>query len=152
LIAHRVPSYAKSTRKRLVQHPRVFFFDNGILNALLRNFKVSTDRAGMLFENLVHSQIRAGAAAADIEVDISSFRTEHGAEIDFIVNVDGETWAVECKATTDLANVNKKPFQSFQSVHGSKFTPVVVYRGEVEKVIDGVHVMPWQTLLKNMGI
>jgi len=152
LIVHRVGPYTKSARTRLVQHPRFFFFDNGILNALLRNFVASTDRAGMLFENLFHSQLHASAAAADIEIGVSSFRTEHGAEIDFIVDMGAKTWAIECKAAFDLTSVNRKPFKSFELIHGTNFVPVVAYRGSVEKEIDGIQVLPWQTLLKKMSL
>ena len=54
LLVHRVSAFAKSSRKPLVQHPRYFFFDNGVLNALLKDFVPSVDRKGFLFENLFH--------------------------------------------------------------------------------------------------
>ena len=152
LLVHRVQAFAKNTRTRIVQHPRFFFFDNGILNALLRNFGASVDRSGFLFENLFHSQLMACSYAADIEIQISSFRTEHGAEIDFIVEIEGKTWAIECKSSDHIDKLNAKSFKSFQSIYGKKFTPAVAYRGTIEKVIDGVIVAPWQDLIKKMGL
>jgi predicted AAA+ superfamily ATPase len=152
LLVHRVQSFAKSTRTRIVQHPRFFFFDNGILNALLRNFGASVDRNGFLFENLFHSQLMASAYAADVDIQVSSFRTEHGAEIDFIVELAGQTWAIECKSSTHIEAVNSKPFKSFQAIKGKNFISAVAYRGPIEKVIDGVIVAPWQVLLKKMGL
>jgi len=152
LIAHRVEAFSKNTRTRLVQHPRFFFFDNGILNALLKNYIPSVDRLGFLFENLFLSQLKACAYAADTEVEIFNFRTEHGAEIDFIVELRGVTWAIECKASTEIASVNQKPFKSFEAVHGPNFIPVIAYRGKIAKEIDGVRVLPWQTLLQTMGL
>ena len=56
LIAYRMDAFSKSARRRLTQHPRYFFFDNGVLNGLLENFIVSDDRKGMLFENLLFTQ------------------------------------------------------------------------------------------------
>jgi predicted AAA+ superfamily ATPase len=50
--------------KRLIRHPKFYFFDVGVLNALLGNYKVSSDRIGVLFETFVFQQIRALAAAS----------------------------------------------------------------------------------------
>jgi uncharacterized protein len=152
LIASRVNSFAKSSRKRLVQHPRFFFFDNGILNALLKNFIASSDRAGFLFENLFYSQLKASACAGDKEIEISNFRTEHGAEIDFIVEFAGEVWAIECKSALDITKINSKPFKSLASIYKKPFRSVIAYRGDVKKEIDGVWVMPWQELIKEMEL
>ena len=55
MIIHRCDAFTKSGKRRLVQHPRYFFFDNGVLNALLGNYTVSDDRVGMLFENLLYT-------------------------------------------------------------------------------------------------
>lgn len=152
LLVHRVHSFAKSMRTRIVQHPRFFFFDNGILNALLRNFGASVDRSGFLFENLFHSQLVASAYAADVNIEISSFRTEHGAEIDFIVELAGQIWAIECKSSTHIETINSKPFKSFQTIKGKNFISAIAYRGNTEKIIDGVIVAPWQVLLQKMGL
>lgn len=45
----------KSERKRLVQHPKILFFDCGILNGLLGSFQRPADRGGRIFENLIGS-------------------------------------------------------------------------------------------------
>ncbi len=151
LILHRVDAFTKSSRKRLVKHPRFFLFDNGLLNALLGNFVPSSDRMGMLFENLFLSQLMASSFAMDVEIRVSNYRTEHGAEIDFIVEINQEVWAIECKSTHQVAKVNQKPFASFREVC-PQFLPVVVHMGKVSKQIDGVDVLPWQECLKNMGL
>jgi len=152
LMVTRASPFTKSNRKRLVQHPRFFFFDNGILNALLKNFVDSADRSGFLFENLFFSQLQTSAFAADKEIDVSSFRTDHGAELDFIVEVSGTVWAIECKASTDIAAVNTKPFKSFEAVYRKPHQRVIAYRGAEEKEIMGIKIIPWQKLLKHMGL
>lgn len=152
LLVHKVPSYSKSNRKRLVQHPRYFLFDNGILNALLRNFKCSEDRIGMLFENLFYSQLKTSSYALDKEIDISNYRTEHGAEIDFIVEIEGKTWAIECKSSKNITKVNKKPFESFAEVCKADFHPAIAYLGNESKRVSGIDVLPWQVLLKKIGL
>jgi len=44
------------------------------------HFAASADRIATLFEHLVFSQMRALAAARDVDMTISSYRTEHGSE------------------------------------------------------------------------
>ena len=72
LLVRRVDAFAKSIRRRLVQHPKFFFFDVGILNGLLGNFEASADRIGRFFEHLVCNQIPHEASAADMELHIST--------------------------------------------------------------------------------
>ena len=52
LIFHRIEPFAKSARIRLVQHPKYYIFDVGVLNGLLGNFICSDDRIERLFETL----------------------------------------------------------------------------------------------------
>ncbi len=150
LIVQRVDAFARSERRRLVRHPRYFFFDNGVLNGLLANFAPSQDRIGMLFEHLMHSQLRASAAAHDAEVRIGSYRTEHGAEVDLILEVGDAVWAIECKASRNVAKTDLRGLKSFAELVGKKHRAVVAYLGEGKRRIDDVEVWPWQALLREI--
>ena len=152
LIVQRCLSFAKSERKRLIQHPRYFFFDNGVLNGLLLNFVASDDRKGLLFEQLVFNQIQQAAASLDLDYRISTYRTEHGAEVDFIVELEGEIWAIEVKASSNVGQSDLNGLKSFRSYYSKRHRPVVAYLGTASKRIDEVQVLPWQELLKQMGL
>ncbi|MGE0173367.1 MAG: ATP-binding protein [Oligoflexales bacterium] len=152
LLIHRVYPFAKSGKTRLIQHPRLFFFDNGVLNALLGGFAVTTDRMGKLFENLMFSQIFFGAKHAGLPVEISTFRTEHGSEVDFVVRLAGTIWAVEAKASKNVGPDDLRGLRSFREFFGKSCRCAVAYLGSVEKSIDGVVVLPWQSLLREMGL
>jgi len=152
LILHRCEAFRKSERRRLVQSPRFFFFDTGVLNGLLNNFTASADRIGGLFEHLLFNQFLHGAASKDKEIRLSSYRTEHGAEVDFIVELEGNTLAVEAKASSNVGRFNLKGLRSFADYYGKKHRPLIAYLGTVRKVIDGVEIIPWQTLLKDLDL
>ncbi len=152
LLVHRTDSFSKSTRKRLIQHPRFFFFDNGILNALLRNFVCSPDRQGALFENLFCSQLFSSAAASDLEISVTNFRTSHGAEVDFIVSIGTETFAVECKAVVNVPNFSRTGFESFEKYLGKPVRKIVAYQGTDSLQRDDVSILPWQIALRDMGL
>jgi predicted AAA+ superfamily ATPase len=152
LIVHRLAPFAKSARRRLVQHPRYYFFDPGVLNGLLGNFKASPDRIGNLFEHLVFTQITHSALALDKRINLSSYRTEHGAEVDFIVTRDGETLAIESKASRNVGTNDLRGLNSFAEYYGKPHRAMVFYLGAHRRKIGNVEIFPWQDGLNEIGL
>lgn len=152
LIVNRCPPFTRSDRKRLVLHPKYYFFDTGVLNGLLGNFEASPDRIGRLFEHLFFNQLLAGAKARDRDIRVSNYRTEHGAEIDFIVELEKDVWAVELKSSSQISRNDLRGFKSFSDFFGKKHRSVIAYRGQAAKEIDGIRAVPWQQALKEMGL
>lgn len=152
LLVRRLESFARSVTRRLVQHPKLFFFDVGVLNGLLGNFEVSADRVGSLFEHLICQQLFDGAAALDRELKVSTFRTEHSAEVDFIVETGGRVWAIELKASTTVASSDLRGLSSFADYLGKAHQARVWYLGAERRRIGGVDVVPWQQGLRELGL
>lgn len=151
LLVHRAEAFAKSATRRLVQHPKLYFFDVGVLNGLLGNFVASPDRVGRLFEHLVYTQLVHSAAAFDDEVRVSSFRTEHGAEVDFIVERGGEVCAIEAKASRTVAPSDLRGLERFATWYGKPHRQMVWYLGRDAKRVGRVDVLPWQHGLRALG-
>jgi predicted AAA+ superfamily ATPase len=147
LVVYSVEPFAKSAKRRIIQHPRFFYFDVGALNGALGNFSVSADRLGSLFEHLVLQSIKSTAAGYDQEVRISGYRTEAGAEVDFIVETGGRVFAVEVKASANVGKSDLRGLQSFAEFYGKKHQPMVVYTGTRSQVWDGVEIMDLPTAL-----
>jgi len=152
LIVQRLAPFAKSARRRLVQHPRYYFFDPGVLNGLLGNFKVSPDRIGNLFEHLIFTQIAHSALALDKQINLSSYRTEHGAEVDFIVTSNGETLAIESKASRNVGRSDLRGLDSFAEYYGKPHRSMVFYLGAERRKMGRVKVLPWQEGLREIGL
>lgn len=152
LIIRRCEAFRKSLRRRLVQHPRFFFFDTGVLNGLLENFLVSADRIGPLFEHLIFNQIVDSAQSRDRQLRISSYRTEHGAEVDYVVELDGQIFAVEIKAASRITHPDVRGFKSFADYVGKPHHPILVYLGQEKKLIDGIRILPWQDFLRELDL
>jgi predicted AAA+ superfamily ATPase len=151
LIVRRAEPFTRSTTRRLVQHPKFFFFDVGVRNGLLGNFTASADRIGGLFEHLVFSQVAAGAAARDREIRVSSYRTEHGGEVDLIIEVDRRLWAIELKASRTVGMADLRGLRSFRGFYGRHHEPRIWYLGETPRVVEGVTVQPWQEGFASSG-
>ena len=150
LLARKIEPFAQSSVRRLIQHPRFYFFDPGVLNGLLGNFTVSADRRGFLFEHLVVTQILHEAAARDLEVRLSGYRTEHGAEVDLIVEIGRETHAIEIKASKNVRAEELKGFESFKNYYGRPHRCWLFYEGDVARVVQGVDIRPWQSGLREL--
>ena len=152
LVVRRCETFASSERKRLVKHPRFFFFDTGVLNGLLRNFNVSKDRIGKTFETLFFNQVFDSANSLNLPIRISSYRTSNGAEVDFIVEFKNVLWAIEVKAGSNVATSDLRGLKSFREYYGKKCRTVVAYLGTQKKNIADVEIWPWQELLREMGL
>jgi uncharacterized protein len=152
LLVHRCEAFTKSGRRRLVQHPKYFFFDNGVLNGLLGSYQLAEDRLGMLFENLIYTQLVHSAHAGGQRLRVTTYRTEHGAEVDFICELDGLTWAIEAKASRNVGRDDLRGFRSFAEFYKKPHRKVVAHMGSTASRIDDVDILPWQELLKAMGL
>lgn len=150
LIVKRCEAFAKSTRKRLIQHPKFYFFDIGVLNGLLNNFTVSADRVGLLFEHFIFNQLNEIANSHLKSVRISSYRTENSVEVDFILEHQNEIIAIEVKASKTVSSFDTKGLKNFADYVKKPCRLVVIYLGEEKKVIDGIDVLPWITFFKDV--
>ena len=96
---------------------------------------------------MIHS-----AHAKDLDVRISSWRTSHGLEVDFIVERGSKTWVVEVKSNTVAHKSHLSGLKGFANFYKKKHYPLLAYLGEARKKIAGVPVLPWQDALKEMGL
>ena len=151
LMVRRLDAFAKSATRRLIQHPKLYFFDVGVLNGLLGNFEASLDRVGDLFEHLVCQQLFDSAAALDVPIRVSTFRTEAGAEVDFIVEFEGKVWAIEVKASTNVGPGDLTGLRRFSDYFGKSHQARLWFFGAEPRRIAGVDVLPWQQGLEEMG-
>jgi hypothetical protein len=149
MIVRRVDSFAASSKRRLVQHPRFFFFDNGVLNGLLNNFSVSDDRKGQLFENLFVTQLIYSLSYSEHEYRISTYRTDAGAEVDLILELNGEVFAIEVKSGS-FSKAELRGLGSFSAYYGKKCRLVVVVPHETHRIMDGIEVMSWVEFLSRI--
>lgn len=152
LVAHRISIFDGISNADVIKHPKLYFFDVGVLNGLLQNFNVSADRVGHLFEHLVYNQIRNSAFAHDVPCEIFFFRTRHGLEVDFIVRINGKVWAIEAKAGA-IDDGDLQPLRAFRDYFpGVAGCIAVTLRQERRwKSKDGIVVGDTAAMLREIG-
>lgn len=152
LIGYRVSHYGDVPDGiDLIKHPKFYFFDNGVYNGLIGNFAASLDRIGKLAEQLVYSQLLHSAWALDKDIKISSFRTRSGLEVDFIVEIDQQIFAVEVKNNQDIISDDLAGLNFFNDTIKAPKKLFLLHMGTSEKKFKEVWSLPWQKGLKAMG-
>lgn len=135
----------------LVKHPRYFFFDIGVVNALRGGFEISQDRIGAMWEYLVYNQITNTSASLDKENALYNFRTRGGLEVDFIYSDEGKKTAIECKSSL---SINSSDYQNLIAIekYYPKIKKLVIYRGNTERKENGVWIVPLKKALDILGL
>lgn len=135
----------------LVKHPRFFFFDIGVVNALRGSFDTPLDRVGPLWEHVVFNQLQNSIQSYDSDWQIYNFRTRGGLEIDFILSMSSQKVAIECKAATHIDKSDYRNLFEIQRYY-PKIKRIVIYRGKNEKKDQGIWILPLPKALKILGL
>ena len=151
LIAERVPSFEDAESADVIKHPKLYFFDVGVLNGLLGNFESSPDRMGALFEQFIFNQLRNSAQALDLPLKVFFFRTRHGVEVDFILEHQNKIWAIEIKSG-QVSDADLKGLQAFRSYYPKVHQCMAVGIGEQRRFKDNILICDWVTMLKELGL
>ncbi len=98
-IIHRLPALKRNLRNEIKRGVKVYFWDNGILNAIIGNFNEVPSRQdqGALWENFAISERRKFLANNSIYARSYFWRTTLKQEIDYIEELNAGFSAVEIK-------------------------------------------------------
>ncbi len=105
LVLFRVPAWSGSDRASLVAHPKLYLFDTGVRNALLRRplDHPLEDERGPLLEHFVAQELHRRTGTLWPEARLFHYRSKHGAEVDFVLEVGRELWGIEVKAARTVS-------------------------------------------------
>ena len=144
LVMFRVPSWSGSSRASAVGHPRLFLFDIGVRNALLRRPLDAPlpDERGILLEHFVACELHRRLGTAWPEAALFHYRTRSGAEVDFVIEAGRELWGIEVKAGHRVARSMLRGLASLASRAGRVTRRIVVYLGDRPQLLEGVEVLP----------
>lgn len=98
-VVFRLPAYSRNLRNELTKRRKVFFYDNGVRNAILGNYALLPSRTdtGQLWENFLVSE-RVKWLQQNRSYTLRYFwRTTEAREIDYLEEFDGNLLAFEFK-------------------------------------------------------
>lgn len=106
-IVFRLGSYSNNLRNELKQSKKIYFYDLGIRNAVISDFRQPENRTdiGALWENfIIAERVKQISYSRDF-VNLWFWRTLQQQEIDLIEEADGQLKAIEIKWNPKKANV-----------------------------------------------
>lgn len=95
----RLTGYSRNMRNELKNSKKIYFYDNGIRNALISNFANVESRTdvGALWENFVISERMKRNESDRAWCNSYFWRTKDQTEIDYLEEMDGKLFAYEFK-------------------------------------------------------
>ena len=117
LMGYRIPAFRKVMKRRLMQAPKFYYFDIGVVNHLLHRKEMSRGSAdyGHAFEHVVIQEIYAWLHYTHSEEVLSYWRTYTGIEVDAIIG-DARV-AIEIKSTEEVQPRHTKGLKAFGEEH-----------------------------------
>ncbi len=116
LIAHRIPTFTKRAKRRLIQKDRFYYFDAGIYRYLRPKGILDTpsEIEGAGLETCFMQVFLALNDYYCWDKQLYYWRTSNGLEVDFVVYGEEGLWAFEIKHTTTMTSRMLNGLKEFQ--------------------------------------
>lgn len=133
-VIFRLNSFSRNMRREIKKSRKVYFWDNGIRNAIINNFNsldLRTDK-GALWENFIISERMKYLAYHRIPTNVYFWRTTTGMELDWLEERGGKLYAFEAKwnperrAKLPLGFGEAYPETEFQVVHRENYLEFLI--------------------------
>lgn len=133
-VIFRLPSLSRNLRNELKSTRKIYFYDNGVRNALISNFSDISMRAdtGALWENWMVSELVKKRHHDRTFVNRYFWRTTQQQEVDFIEEADGRftayefKWNPQKKARLSQTFLKAYPDTDFITVNRDNFFTLLV--------------------------
>jgi predicted AAA+ superfamily ATPase len=111
-VIFRLPPLSRNLRKELKRKRKIYFYDNGIRNAIIAQYQPLELRqdVGALWENWLISERKKTLHYKGIHANAFFWRTQDQQEIDYVEERDGKMWAFEMKWSAKAKPAFSKTF------------------------------------------
>ncbi len=143
LIGRQLPPWKKSKKRRLIETSKFYFFDTGIVSALLsyKTLHPATDNFGRAFEHFIFQECWAYRHYSRLDFPIHFWRTAAGSEVDFVLG-DAEV-AIEIKSSENAGD-KTTGIHLFKQEFKCKNAFIVSRDPVPRKISSDITVLPWK--------
>lgn len=151
LIGYFVPPFSKRAKRRLISHPKFYFFDPGVYRAIrpIGPYDVGSEVSGVALETLVFQQINAMNDLLNWGYKLYYFRTSTGVEVDFVLYGERGIVGVEVKLSERFNESMIKGLKNFGRDY-PEAKLYLLYLGKEKLYMDNVTVIPVAEFLIEM--
>ena len=125
-VIFRLPAFARNVRNEIRKGKKFYFYDNGIRNAIIKNFQLPGQRTDMgpLWENFLISERMKAIFQYNLDADRYFWRTTQQQEIDYIEESNQALTAWEFKwSNRKKARIPKTFSRAYPEARCSVVTP-----------------------------
>lgn len=145
LLGRFVPSFTRRPKRRVIQAPKFYFADVGVVNVLARRGRLERggDLYGKAFESWVLHELWAASRYRELFFEIAYWRLASGFEVDFVLG-DMEA-AVEAKAVTRVTSDHLRGLRQLAVEHPEvRQRWLVCLEPKARRTDDGIEIVPYR--------
>lgn len=147
LIGYTIPAFTKNVKRRVIQSPKFYYFDVGIVNFLLRRRSLLPGSAefGHAFEHLIMQELIAYIGYSESQHSLSYWRTTSGYEVDAVIG--NANVAIEIKSTEEVHSHHTRGLKAFSEEFPNSRL-IIVSMDKYPRRMNEIDVIPAQHFLK----
>ncbi|MDX2345518.1 MAG: AAA family ATPase [Legionella sp.] len=149
LIVERIEPLIKSkTRRKLTKSNKYLLFDMGLRRlAAKEGVKLSNERMGQLFEQLIGLELVKQAQFYAEKISIKYWRDADGPEVDWVIDKQDFYIPLEVKYTNNPKQSDAKHLKTFLKEYDNvEFAYVICQVPRKQKLFENIYAIPWQDL------
>ena len=152
---HELPPWRGNAIKRISCKPKGLFADTGILSHLLRlsspDAILAAPQRGAMFETFVGNEIRKSLFRFAGGIGHYHWRSDSGAEVDNVIEVDGRLHPFVVKCKDHLNAYDMRGIHAFRETYGDRVGQgAIIYAGrDSYKLDDKTWAIPWMIRTPN---
>jgi predicted AAA+ superfamily ATPase len=143
LLASTLPVFRRRAKRRLVSHPKFYFFDAGVYRAIRPAGPLDRPEEidSACLESLVYQELVALNDYLGLGYEISYWRTSSGADVDFVLYGERGIVALEVKRTRRTSKADLTGLSLFRSDYpGARC--VLLFGGSRREYREGIELVP----------
>ncbi|MGH7805310.1 MAG: ATP-binding protein [Candidatus Binatia bacterium] len=143
LLGRFLPAYRRRPKRRVIQSPKFYFADVGVVNHLAKRgpLEAGGELFGTAFENWMFHELSAYRAYRGFRFELSYWRLASGIEVDFLV--DDARIAFEAKATAKAHADHLRGLRELRVDHPKSTARfAVTLDPRPRKTDDGIEILP----------
>lgn len=150
LITYSIPAFRKKSRKQILTTPKYIYYDTGIRNAAsgmpLNKQILKTELSGKLFEHFISLELIKRIKYQHSSWKYFHFRTNHGIEVDFVIQTDDELIPIEIKYTNTPDSKHIRHLKVFMEEFNCKQGYLIGLFKNALKLEKGIYAIPWNEI------
>lgn len=151
-LAFSIPIFSRRVKRKLVAHPKFYFFDVGVCRALRPQgiLDSSQEIEGIAYEGLVAQHLRSWVLAQKQPHSLCFWRTQTGLEVDFVIYGPKGFFAIEVKRTQSLGPSDVRGLMAFKDEY-PEAQPFFITPGTRRENYRGFPVIPIEDFLLKLS-